>query len=115
MTITRHDVTQRMSQIVVHGDTIYLAGQVADDTSVSVAGQTDQILSKIDNLLAKVDSDKSKLLSAVVWLTDISTFNEMNVVWDAWVASGNPPVRACIEAQLSSPQRRVEIMVTAAR
>ncbi len=114
MTITRHDVGARMSQVVVHGDTVYLAGQVADDTSAGVGGQTEQILRKIDDKLASVGSDKSKLLSANLWISDMRYFNEMNAVWDAWVAPGDPPARACVEAQLAAPQYQVEIMVVAA-
>ncbi len=114
MTITRHDVGPRMSQVVVHGDTVYLAGQVADDTSAGVGGQTEQILRKIDDRLASVGSDKSKLLSANLWISDMRYFNEMNAVWDAWVAPGDTPARACVEAQLAAPQYQVEIMVVAA-
>ncbi len=114
MTITRHDVGARMSQVVVHGDTVYLAGQVADDTSAGVGGQTEQILRKIDDKLASVGSDKSKLLSANLWISDMRYFNEMNAVWDAWVAPGDTPARACVEAQLAAPQYQVEIMVVAA-
>ena len=115
MSVTRHNVSQRMSQVVIHGDTVYLAGQVADDTSAPVKGQTEQILSKIDDYLALAGTDKSKLLSATLWLSDMATFNEMNAVWDAWVAPGNPPARACVEANLAAAKYRVEIMVTAAR
>ena len=114
MTITRHDVGPRMSQVVVHGDTVYLAGQVADDTSAGVSGQTEQILRKIDDKLASVGSDKTKLLSANLWISDMRYFNEMNAVWDAWVAPGDPPARACVEARLAAPQYQVEIMVVAA-
>ena len=115
MAIDRRHVGPRMSQIVVHGDTVYLAGQVADDPSADVAGQTRQIVEKIDRYLAEAGTDKSKLLSATVWLSDIKTFNEMNGVWDAWVSPGNPPARACVEAKLAQPQYRVEIGVIAAR
>ncbi len=115
MSIDRRHVGPRMRQIVVHGDTVYLAGQVADDPSADVAGQTKQIVDKIDRYLAEAGTDKSKLLSATVWLSDIKTFNEMNGVWDAWVAPGNPPARACVEAKLAQPQYRVEIGVIAAR
>ncbi len=114
MTITRHQVGDRMSQAVVHGDTVYLAGQVADDTDVGVAGQTEQILAKIDAQLAAAGTDKSKLLSAQLWITDMASFGEMNVVWDAWVTPGETPARACVEARLAAPQYRVKIMVTAA-
>ena len=103
-----------MSQAVVHGDTVYLAGQVADDPSADVAGQTRQILAKIDALLAEAGSDKTRILSANIWLADISTFGEMNQVWDAWVPQGHAPARATVEAKLAAPQYRVEIGVIAA-
>ena len=114
MSITRHGVGARMSQAVVHAGTVYLAGQVADDTSVGIAGQTAQILAKIDERLAEAGTDKSKLLAAQLWITDMANFNEMNAVWDAWVTPGETPVRACVQATLAAPQFRVEIMVTAA-
>ena len=113
MSIKRSKVGARMSQCVVHGDTVYLAGQVADDPNTDVAGQTKQILTKIDGLLAEAGSDKSKLLSATVWLTDIRGFDEMNKVWDAWVSPGNLPARATVGAQLASPHYAVEVQVTA--
>jgi enamine deaminase RidA (YjgF/YER057c/UK114 family) len=115
MTIDRRHVGPRMSQIVVHGDTVYLAGQVADDPSADVRGQTQQILAKIDRYLAEAGTSKSKLLSATVWLTDIGTFNEMNSIWDNWIDPENPPARACVESKLAAPQYRVEIGVIAAR
>jgi len=104
----------RMSGAVVHGNTVYLAGQVADDTSEGVAGQTKQILAKIDALLAEAGTDKSKLLSTNIWLTDMATFNEMNKVWDAWVSPGNAPARATVQSDLAAPPYRVEIMCVAA-
>jgi enamine deaminase RidA (YjgF/YER057c/UK114 family) len=115
MTIERIKVGPRMSQAVVHGNVVYLAGQVADDSSADVAGQTRQILTKIDSLLAEAGTDKSRLISANVWLSDISTFGEMNSVWDAWVTLGSPPARACVESRLARPELKVEIMVVAAR
>jgi enamine deaminase RidA (YjgF/YER057c/UK114 family) len=115
MSIKRFDVGSRMSQAVAHGNTVYVAGQVARNApNGSVTDQTKDILAIIDRLLAQAGSDKSKLLSANVWLADIATFNEMNAVWDAWVAPGSTPCRACVESRLASPQYNVEIMVTAA-
>ncbi|BBK38640.1 hypothetical protein STAQ_37180 [Allostella sp. ATCC 35155] len=114
MSIKRIKSGPRMSAGVVHGDTVYVAGQTADDTSVGVAGQTEQVLKKIDAILAEAGSDKSKLLSANIWLPDIATFHEMNKVWDAWVSPGNTPARATVEAKLATPQLRVEIAVIAA-
>jgi enamine deaminase RidA (YjgF/YER057c/UK114 family) len=104
-----------MSKAVVHGDTVYLAGIVADDTSADVKGQTEQILATIDALLAEAGSDRSKLLKANIWLSDISTFADMNAAWDAWVVPGHTPARATVESKLAAPQYTVEIMVTAAR
>jgi len=114
MSIKRLHTGKRMSQAVVHGGTVYLAGQVADDPSADVAGQTRQILDKIDRLLAEAGTDKASILSATIWLADIGTFNEMNAVWDPWVAPGNAPARACVEAKLAAPQYKVEIGIVAA-
>ncbi|HMA16397.1 MAG TPA: RidA family protein [Kiloniellaceae bacterium] len=106
----------RMSQAVVYGNLVFLAGQVAQRAAgASVTEQTKDIVARIDELLAEAGSDKTKLLSATIWLTDIATFNEMNAVWDAWVAQGNTPARACVEAKLAAPQYNVEIAVVAAR
>jgi enamine deaminase RidA (YjgF/YER057c/UK114 family) len=116
VTINRIDVGARLSKVVVHRDTVYLAGLTADKTAgQSVAAQTQEILAAIDALLAKGGSDKSKLLQATIWLQDIRTVDEMNKVWDAWVPQGCAPARACIEARLQSPAKMVEIRVTAAR
>jgi len=115
MTIERIKVGPRMSQAVIHGDTVYLAGQVADDPNADVADQTRQILAKIDALLAEAGTDKSKALFANVWLSDISTFDQMNEVWDEWVTPGKPPARACVESKLARPQLKVEVMLVAAR
>jgi enamine deaminase RidA (YjgF/YER057c/UK114 family) len=103
-----------MSQAVVHGNTIYLAGQVADDPVPSVAEQTRQILAKIDRLLATAGSDKSKILSANIWLADIQRFEEMNEVWDGWAPPGAAPARATVQSTLARPRNLVEIMVVAA-
>jgi enamine deaminase RidA (YjgF/YER057c/UK114 family) len=115
MTISRHISNHRMSQMVIHGDTIYLAGQVATDPTANITVQTEQVLAKVDALLAEAGSDKSKVLSAQVWVANIGHFGEMNVVWDAWVAEGNPPARACIEARLATPDLLVEVGITAAK
>ena len=116
MTIKRLHVGPRMSQVVIYGDTVYLAGQVAQDApGASVAEQTKNILARIDGLLAEAGTDKSKLLSTTIWLADISTFDEMNGVWDAWIDPENPPARACVEAKLAAPRFTVEIGIIAAR
>ena len=115
MTIRRIDAGERMSQIVVHGNTVYTAGQVARDVpGASVTDQTINILAAIDRLLSEAGTDKSKLISATIWISDMSTFNEMNTVWDAWVSPGNTPARACVEATLATPDFAVEIAVIAA-
>jgi enamine deaminase RidA (YjgF/YER057c/UK114 family) len=116
MTIQRFETGPRMSQAVVHGNTVYLAGMVANKTAgESVTKQAQEILSIIDGHLAKAGSDKSRLLSATIYLSDIKTFPEMNAVWDAWVSPGNTPARATVEVKLAAPQYRIEIMVTAAK
>jgi enamine deaminase RidA (YjgF/YER057c/UK114 family) len=116
MTIQRFDTGPRMSQAVIHGDTVYLAGVVANKTAgEGVTKQTQEILSIIDSHLAKAGTDKSKLLSATIYLTDMKTFADMNAAWDGWVSAGNTPARATVEAKLAAPQYNVEIMVTAAR
>jgi len=116
MTIQRIGVGPRMSAVVVHGDTIYLAGQVANKTAGgSVAEQTAEILAIIDGLLAQAGSDKTHLLSATIYLPDISTFAEMNAVWDGWVAPGHTPARATVEAKLAAPRYTVEIACIAAK
>lgn len=116
MSIERIGVGPRMSKAVVHGSTVYLAGQVADKAAGgSVADQTRDILAIIDGLLAQAGTDKTKILSANIWLADISTFAEMNGVWDSWVSTGNTPARATVEAKLAAPQYTVEIAVIAAR
>ena len=115
MSITRHHGNQRMSQIVVHGDTVYLAGQVAADAGADISVQTQQVLEKIDTLLEEAGSDKSKILSAQIWIASMGHFAQMNEVWDAWVPSGHAPARACIEARLASPDLLVEVGIIAAR
>ena len=116
MTIERIECGPRMSKAVVHGDTVYLAGQVANASAGgSVTEQTREILGIIDGFLAQAGTDKTKLLSANIWLTDMSTFTEMNAVWDGWVAPGCSPARATVQAQLAAPQFKVEIAVIAAR
>ena len=114
MQIKRYDAGKRMSQAVVYGGFAFLAGQVADDTSQDVKGQTAQILAKIDALLAKLGSDKTKILSASIWLASHASYNDVNEVWDAWVPEGEAPARACVESKLAFPQYTVEIGVIAA-
>lgn len=111
--ITRFDPGPRMSDAVIHGNTVYLSGQVGEP-GYGVADQTRQTLAEIEAVLAKVGSDKSKILMATIWLADINDFEAMNEVWDAWVDKDNPPARATCEARLATPDYRVEIVVTAA-
>src|ERR1700753_1741555 len=114
MSIQRFYTGPRMSQVVVHGDTVYLAGVVAKAAAgESVTKQTQEILSIIDGHLAKAGTDKSKLLTTTIYITDMKNFAEMNAVWDAWVSPGNTPARATVEVQLATPQLHVEIMVVA--
>ena len=112
MSVKRHNVGPRMSAAVVHGNTVYLAGQVAE--GATVRAQTEAVLGKIDGLLRAVGSDRSRLLSATIYLADIRGFEEMNAVWDAWVDPANTPARATVEARLANAKYLVEISVTAA-
>ncbi len=114
MTINRIESGPRMSKAVVHGNTVYLAGQVADDAGQDMGGQTRQVLDTIDKYLEQAGSGKSKLLSAVIYITDMRLFQQMNEVWDAWVDPDNTPARATVQAQLARHGLLVEIMVIAA-
>ena len=116
MSLKRLRAGPRMSQAVVHGATVYLAGQVADRAKAkSVGEQTREILATIDRLLAEAGSDKTRLLSATIYLADIATFAEMNAEWDAWIPAGNAPARATVEAKLAASEFTVEIACIAAR
>jgi len=112
MNIKRIRPTARMSGAVICNGFIFVSGQVADDTSADVTGQTRQVLVKIDSLLAEAGSSKDHIVSANIWLADASTFNDMNSVWDAWVPT-SPPARACVESKLAYPKYLVEISVIA--
>ena len=113
MTVRRIEPGARMSQAVIHGNTVYLAGQVGAPGK-SVTDQTKEVLASIDRLLKEAGSEKSKILSAQIWLADMTTFAEMNAVWDAWVDKDNPPARATGSADLATPEHKVEIIVVAA-
>ncbi len=113
--IERYEVGHRMSEMAVHRDTVYLAGQVAEDASLDIQGQTRQVLASIDRLLATAGSDKSRILMAQIFLLDLADFDGMNTVWDAWVAAGHTPPRATVQAALAKPGWRIEVVITAAR
>ncbi|NQW84115.1 MAG: RidA family protein [Alcaligenaceae bacterium] len=112
--INRINVGKRLSDMAVHNGVAYLAGQVADDTAQDITGQTGQILAVIDKLLAVAGTDKTRILMAQIFVANMKEFDGMNKAWDAWVAEGNAPPRATIEARLASADYKVEIVVTAA-
>ena len=112
--IQRFDIGARMSEMAVHNGVAYLAGQVAADASLDAQGQTANVLAQIDTLLARAGTDKSRILMAQIFLADIADFAAMNVAWDAWVAGGNTPPRATVQARLAKPEWKVEIVVKAA-
>ncbi len=114
MAIQRFNVGKRLSKVVVHGNTAYLAGEVPDDGTKDITGQTEEVLAKIDGLLKQVGSDKSKLLSAQIFLPDMKDFAGMNVAWERWIVPGQTPARATVEAKLANPAYKVEIMCVAA-
>lgn len=114
MTITRIDRGPRMSEAVIHGDTIYLAGQIGNPGD-SVTDQTKTVLAEIDSLLERTGSSKNHMLRAQIWLADMADFEEMNAVWDAWIADAEAPARATGEAKLATPDYKVEIIITAAK
>ena len=113
-TIQRLHPAARFSEAAIHAGTVYLAGQVADDATQDIVGQTRQVLAAIDRLLAEAGSDKTRILRAQVFLADIADYAGMNSAWDAWVPAGAAPARATVEARLARPEWRVEVVVTAA-
>ena len=114
MNIQRHNVGKRLSEMVVFNGTVYLAGEVPDDTGKDITAQTEEVLAKIDKLLAQVGSDKTRILSAQIFLADMKDFAGMNVAWEKWVVPGHTPARATLEAKLANPGYKVEIMCIAA-
>jgi enamine deaminase RidA (YjgF/YER057c/UK114 family) len=112
--LRRLHVGARLSEVAIHGSTVYLAGQVPDDASLDIRGQTAQVLGHVERLLAEAGSDKSRILMAQVFLADLADFDGMNAVWDAWVVPGAAPPRATVQAQLARPGWRIEVVVTAA-
>lgn len=113
-TIQRLHVGPRMSEAAVHQGVVYLAGQVADDASQDITGQTRQVLAAVDRLLAEAGSDKSRILRAQIFLVDLAEFDAMNAVWEAWVVPGHTPPRATVQANLAKPGWKIEVVVTAA-
>ena len=113
MSIQRIEPGPRMSRAVVHGETVYISGHVSE--GATVAEQAERILARIETTLHHAGSSKSKLLSAQIWLADIATFDEMNAVWEAWIAPGEPPARATVESRLAGPEYLIEIAAIAAR
>lgn len=112
--IQRFEVGPRLSEMAIYNGTIYLAGQIAEDTSVDIQGQTRQVLESIDVLLAQAGSDKSKILHAQIFLPDLGDFAAMNEAWEAWVVPGHTPTRATVQAALANPKWKIEVVVTAA-
>ena len=113
--IQRYHIGKRLSEMVVHNGTVYLAGQVAADAKQDATGQVKQVLSQIDSLLAEVGSDKAKILSATIFLPSIADFPALNAVWETWIPAGQCPARATVEAKLAGSEYRVEIQVIAAQ
>lgn len=114
--IERIGSSQRMSKIVIHNNTVYLCGQVGDSDNgpISVERQTENMLAKVDSLLAEAGSDRNSILSATIYVRDMKDFAEMNKVWDSWIPEGHAPARACVEARMARPDLLVEISVIAA-
>ncbi|MES2741467.1 MAG: RidA family protein [Pseudomonadota bacterium] len=115
MEIKRLHVGKRLSEVAIHQGTVYLAGQIADQTEADMAGQTTEVLGHVDRLLAEAGSDKTCILSCQIFITDMAHFGAMNEVWDAWVAPGHTPPRATVQARLANPACLVEIVVIAAQ
>ena len=113
--IARMETTDRMSKIVIHQDTVYLCGQVADNSEAPIGPQTENMLAKVERLLQQAGSGKEHMLSATIYLRDMKDFAGMNAVWDQWVPQGHAPVRACVEARMARPDLLVEVSIVAAR
>ncbi|SDY30347.1 Enamine deaminase RidA, house cleaning of reactive enamine intermediates, YjgF/YER057c/UK114 family [Collimonas sp. OK242] len=115
MAIQRLHVGKRLSEVAIHNGTVYLAGQLAEDTTQNIEGQTRESLAHIDRLLAEAGSDKHHILSCQIYLADVKDFDGMNAVWDTWVSTNNAPPRATVEAKLARPEILIEIIVVAAQ
>ena len=114
MTIQRFETSARMSRTVIHNNTIYLCGQVAEDRHADITGQTETMLAKVDKLLEDAGSSREHILSATLYIKDMTDFQGMNAVWDNWVPEGHAPARACVQASMAAPELLVEISVVAA-
>jgi enamine deaminase RidA (YjgF/YER057c/UK114 family) len=115
MSIQRHHIGKRLSEAAIYNNTIYLAGQVAEDSSQDITGQTKQVLAAIDKLLAEAGSDKTKILQLSIFIANMNDFPAMNAVWDEWVVQGATPPRATVEAKLAKPEWKVEMLVVAGK
>ena len=113
--ITRFHVGPRLSETAVHNGTVYLAGQVPDDTTLDMRGQTAEVLGMVERLLAEAGSDKSRILMAQIFLNDIADITAMNEIWDAWIPAGHTPPRATVQAKMANAAYKIEIVVTAAQ
>lgn len=114
MTIQRKHAQKRMSKIVIHNNTVYLCGQVAEDATKGIGEQTRSMLGNVDLLLKEAGSDREHILSATIYIKSMDYFQEMNEVWDSWVPEGHAPARACVEAGMASEEWLVEISIIAA-
>ncbi|WKB54241.1 RidA family protein [Eleftheria terrae] len=112
--VKRFHVGKRLSEMAIHNGTVYLAGQVPDDGTQDIRGQTAEVLGMVDRLLAEAGTDKRHLLMCQIFLADLADFDGMNAVWDAWVAEGHAPPRATVQAALARPEWKIEVVVTAA-
>jgi enamine deaminase RidA (YjgF/YER057c/UK114 family) len=112
--VQRFDVGPRLSEMAIHNGVAYLAGQVPDDATQDIRGQTCQVLAMVDALLARAGSDNTRILMAQIFLADLADFPGMNEAWDAWVPAGHTPPRATVQAALAKPEWKIEIVVTAA-
>lgn len=115
MTVQRFHVGKRLSEAAIHNGTVYLAGQIAEDTTLNIEGQTREVLGHVDRLLAEAGSGKEHILSCQIFIADVKDFEGMNAVWDAWIPAGNAPPRATVEAKLARPELLVEIIIVAAQ
>jgi enamine deaminase RidA (YjgF/YER057c/UK114 family) len=115
MAVTRLHVGKRLSEVAIHNGTVYLAGQIAEDTQQDMAGQTREVLAHIDRLLAEANSDKTLILSTQIFITDMANFPALNAVWEGWVVEGHTPPRATVQAPLANPACLVEVVVVAAQ